>query len=73
MYHIPLQSVCHYDAAEAQRFYISIGLKKPKWVLIWDLVQQIQRLNRYLQQLAPAAMSLLLLESIHVHEDHGTL
>ncbi len=36
------------DAAEAQRYYISNGLKKPNWVAIWQVVQSVQQLNDYL-------------------------
>ncbi len=46
-----LQTVFRSDAAEAQRFYISNGLKKPNRVPIRDFAQRIQHLNRYLDLL----------------------
>jgi hypothetical protein len=39
------------DAAEAQRYYISNGLKKPNRVPIRKLVQCVQQLNDYLELL----------------------
>ncbi len=36
------------DAVEAQRYYISNGLKKPSRVPIWQFLQHIQQLNDYL-------------------------
>jgi len=46
-----IQTVYCYDAAEGRMVFISNGLKKPTGVLIWDFVQQIQLLNRYLDLL----------------------
>ncbi len=39
------------DAAKAQRYYISNGLKKLNWVTIWQFVQHVQQLNDYLELL----------------------
>eukprot|EP00804_Cyclotella_cryptica_P013425 CCRYP_005163-RA/>CCRYP_005163-RA protein AED:0.25 eAED:0.61 QI:0/0/0/1/1/1/2/0/411 len=39
------------DAAEAQRYYISNGLKKPNWVPIRQFVQHVQQLKDYLELL----------------------
>ncbi len=39
------------DAAKAQRYYISNGLKKPNRVPIWQFVQHVQQLNDYLELL----------------------
>ena len=50
MFHL-LQVFCN-DAAKAQRYYISNGLKKPNRVHIWQFVQCIQQLNDY-QKLLP--------------------
>jgi len=46
-----LQTVFRTDAAEAQRFYISNGLKKPNRVPIRDFEQRIQCLKGYLDLL----------------------
>ena len=39
------------DAAKAQRYYISNGLKKPNRVPIRQFVQRVQQLNDYLELL----------------------
>ena len=49
MFH--LLTVFRNDAAEAQRYYISNGLKKPNRVPIWQFVQHVQQLNDYLELL----------------------
>ncbi len=46
-----LLTVFRNDAAEAQRYYISNGLKKPNWVPIRQFVQRVQQLNDYLELL----------------------
>ncbi len=46
-----LMVLCN-DAAKAQRYYISNGLKKPNQVPIWQFVQHVQQLNDYLERLA---------------------
>ena len=46
-----LLTVFRNDAAEAQRYYISNGLKKPNRVPIRQFVQRVQQLNDYLELL----------------------
>ena len=46
-----LQTKLQYDTAEAQRFYIRNGLKKPNSLSIPDFFQMIQCLNSYLDLL----------------------
>ncbi len=46
-----LLTMFHNDAAEAQRYYICNGLKKPNRVPIRQFVQCIQQLNDYLELL----------------------
>ncbi len=46
-----LHTVVRNDAAEAQMYYISNGLKKPNRLPIRQFVQHVQRLNNYLELL----------------------
>ena len=49
--HIPSAYSVSHDAAKAQRYYISNGLKKPNRVPIRQFVQRVQQLNDYLELL----------------------
>ncbi len=65
-----LQTVFRCDVAEAQRFYISIGLKKPNRVPIWDFVQRIEASKWVLGSLA---LPVLLFKGCKVYKGIRTL